>query len=350
MLGFPTTDRNLREMTRDELGETPLCHEVARKAGIRGAVATDVMSLAGTIWGTFSRRNHPTLGFLEQHSHQELAFFPNDGRGMDRYADWTGVSQTQLLVTVTKAGRPGSTMTIVGDGVSFDGGLSVPLDSVGLKTSSWKDVNISGGPQALTQWVVGNPNPAEGGIPGGDPAGGIEFMRPAPGNLTVEGGSYFADWCAQPPHLGYTQAEASNLIGSILSDPAGWEAAGITFREVSEADARVRIRILEEASCNVPEAACTHYYATSPPTAYIELELNAMSTSPGGPANIVYHEAGHAFFYATHSGGGIMDVSDALHPEGPIASDIESVETWLGTPGDSSAGTFAVGLCQLKAR
>jgi hypothetical protein len=86
-MGYPITDRSLRDLTRDELGENPLCHEVARKAQARGAISRDIAKLSGTIWGTFSRRNHSELGWVEHHSHQDLAYFPNDEHGMDRYAD-----------------------------------------------------------------------------------------------------------------------------------------------------------------------------------------------------------------------------------------------------------------------
>lgn len=350
-MGYPILRRNMRSLVRDALLDDDLSREWGRKSGATLGEEGATVVPTGSIWGTFSRRNDPQ-GFVEQHSHQELAFFPNDERGMDRYADWSGISQVRLLVTVTKAGRAGSKMTIVGDGISFAGGLSVPLDSLGEQISLWKDVSLSDGPEALTRWIVENPNPGGGGTPGGDPPGGLEFMRAEPGNLTVEGTSYFADWCAWPPHVGYTQSQASTLIHTYLDDPTGWAAAGITFREVSEADARVKIRIVEEATCNVPESACTHYYGTSPPTAYIELEYEPLQSSPNGPGNLVNHEAGHAFFYAAHGGdiGGIMNIADVVHPEKPSASDIASVETWLGTPGDTGVGTFAVGLCQLQGQ
>jgi hypothetical protein len=51
-----------------------------------------------------------------------------------------------------------------------------------------------------------------------------------------------------------------------------------------------------------------------------------------------------------HTRSGIMGDSSADAPETPTASDIASVETWLGTPGEAGSGTFAVGLCQLQIR
>ncbi len=41
-MGYPIIDRGLRRLVRDELGDNPLCHEVARKAQARGAVSMDI--------------------------------------------------------------------------------------------------------------------------------------------------------------------------------------------------------------------------------------------------------------------------------------------------------------------
>jgi len=267
---------------------------------------------------------------------------------MDRYADWSEVVEARLMATVTKAAQPDTTLIIYGDNVAFSGDLSVPLDSVGLKLTDWEAVTVGPGGAALTRWVVVAPS-SEG--PGGsDPAGGLSFYEPAPGNLTIEGGAFYGDWCVAQSNVGYSHAEASDLIHSFLDDAAGWAAAGITFREVSEENARVRFQVVNEATCGSPELACTHYGDP----AYVELEYGPMNGSEGpgiGAGNIINHEAGHAFFYAKHAGNnGIMIDFDANRPEKPNASDIASLETWLGTPGEMGAGTFAVGLCQLQVR
>jgi hypothetical protein len=348
LLGYPIVDRNLRELVRRDLGANPRPHQVARKAAARGGVSQDIATLSGTIWGTFSARNDAQLGWVERHSHNVLSYFPNDAHRMDRYADWIGVSQAQLFVTVTKAGEPNSRLEIFGENVAFSDFLSAPLDSVGPKISNWIDVILIEGTSALTQWVV--IAPSREGPTGGDPPGGLEFGGSAPGNLRVEGGQYYGDWCVDQTNFGYTRSQVRTLIHSFLDDPSGWAAAGITFREVPEAQAKVRFQVVSEATCNSPELACTHYGDQT----YVELEYGPMqgTESAGiGPGNLINHEAGHAFFFAQHSGNdGIMIDFDANRPEKPIASDIASLETWLGEPGEAGAGTFAVGLCQLRTR
>lgn len=352
MSGYPMTDSGLRRLTRRRLSANPFAHEVARKAQARGVVSQDIVSLTGTTLGTFSARNDSELGWVERHSYQVLSYFPNDAHAMDFYADWSGITQARLLATVTKAAFPDSTLNIFGNNVAFGDGLSVPLDSIGLKISDWEDVTVGGSDAALTQWVVLAPaNETPGGS---DPPGGLEFMEPAPGNLTVEGGLYYGDWSVAQSNVGYTHAEASALIHSFLDDASGWGAAGVTFREVSEDNARVHFQVVDEASCGSPELACTHYFGQFPWRAYVELEYGPLNGSEGpgiGAGNVINHEAGHAFFYLKHSGNdGIMIDFDFDRPERPIASDIASVETWLGEPGEMGAGTFAVGLCQLIGR
>jgi hypothetical protein len=103
----------------------------------------------------------------------------------------------------------------------------------------------------------------------------------------------------------------------------------------------------------VPELACTHYYGEFPWKARVELEYTHLigEVFPEiGPIHLINHESGHAFFYATHTGSGVMGDLSADPPERPTAGDIASLETWLGNPGEMGAGTFAVGLCQLQVR
>jgi hypothetical protein len=189
-------------MVRDALLLEETSDDWARKAGATLGESTQQVIPTGAIWGTFSRRNHSELGWVEHHSYQTLAYFPNDEHGMDRYADWSGVNQARLVVNVTKAAQPDSSLNIFGNNVAFGDGLSVPLDSVGLKISDWEDVIVGDASGALTQWVV--LAPSNEGPGGSDPPGGLDFMESAPGNLTLEGASYFGDSCVAQTNFGYS--------------------------------------------------------------------------------------------------------------------------------------------------
>ncbi len=64
----------------------------------------------------------------------------------------------------------------------------------------------------------------------------MEFLKPAPGHLTVESGSYYMDWTVSPSlHCNYTPDEVAAMVGSVLGDPRGWERAGLTARRRDDA-------------------------------------------------------------------------------------------------------------------
>jgi hypothetical protein len=182
------------------------------------------------------------------------------------------------------------------------------------------------------QWA-GPITPYTGGEPTPPPGDSLLFGTSAPGRLTLEGGQYYADYTVADTHFGYTKAEVQDLLSSILPDPEGWEQAGIIFREVG--DGPVLFQVLEEATCSSPELACTHYAGNDPDaeTAFVELEYDPLNGSAGpgvGAPNIINHEAGHAFFSAQHSGGGIMSDFDNDRPAWPTDNDIAATQAWLG--------------------
>lgn len=86
--------------------------------------------------------------------------------------------------------------------------------------------------------------------------------------------------------------------------------------------------------------ACTHNLGTS--TAYVELEyrhlLSQVYTTVSA-TNIINHESGHAFFYATHDGDpGIMNDFSTDRPDWPTPDDLADVAAWLGTSGGGGQG------------
>lgn len=169
-----------------------------------------------------------------------------------------------------------------------------------------------------------------GGGGDGAPADPITFFADPPFNLTEEDGEYFMDWKCSDEHYGYTKAQAEQLVGSFLDDSRGWRRVGITPRHTEEA--LVEFKVVLEATCDSPELACTHYDEPGL-NAFVELEyphLRHAVYPTIGPGNLINHEAGHAYFGAEHSGGGIMSDFDANRPEWPTTSDVRSVRDWLG--------------------
>ena len=63
----------------------------------------------------------------------------------------------------------------------------------------------------------------------------VQFLRPAPGHLTLEGSTYYMDWRVGMSHYGMTVPEAEAFIGGILGDSSGWEQAGIVARQTVDA-------------------------------------------------------------------------------------------------------------------
>lgn len=158
----------------------------------------------------------------------------------------------------------------------------------------------------------------------------MDFASPAPGRLTVEGGSYYADWAVETGNVGYSDAEASALIGAALNDAGGWERGGITFRE--SGTPKVTFRFVHGPFlCGGTMAnGCTTGDAT---TATVTISYERAAA--GFLAALVNHEAGHAFFTATHEGTGSIMTGDS--PDGnPTDADIADLEDWLDLPPDDT--------------
>jgi hypothetical protein len=162
--------------------------------------------------------------------------------------------------------------------------------------------------------------------------GGITFGADSPGALTLEDGIYYADYAIAPTHFGYSQAQAEALIEQYLLSSQGWEEAGIVFRQSSSP--KVLFQVVEEATCGAPELACTHFNHEGSGVNYVELEYRHLESQvyPSiGAGNIINHEAGHAFFYAEHTGSGIMADFDNERPDWPTTADLQSVVDWLAS-------------------
>lgn len=159
----------------------------------------------------------------------------------------------------------------------------------------------------------------------------MEFVGAAPGRLTVEGGSYFADWAIEPGNVGYTDAEASSVIGSILNDSRSWGAAGITFRE--SVTPKVTYKFVHGPfDCGGASAnGCTHSNVDGTASVTISYERAIAGFTPG----LVNHESAHAFFTATHEvGPGGPGVMTGDSPDGwPTSGDVADVVAWLGGTG-----------------
>jgi hypothetical protein len=138
------------------------------------------------------------------------------------------------------------------------------------------------------------------------------------------------DWEAHSTNYIMTQAEVETLISSVLNGASGWEQAGITARQV--VGAPVVFQVVEEADGESPEYARTFWNQTP-----VLVQLEYARIQAGFGTNIANHEAGHAFFWGTHGGTGSIMTGDS--PDGwPTASDIASVEAWLGSPEDEGTG------------
>jgi hypothetical protein len=158
----------------------------------------------------------------------------------------------------------------------------------------------------------------------------VEFSKPAPGLLTEESGSFYADYEVADTHFGMTKAEVQAMLASVFSDGQGWERSGITFRE--QTSASVTIQVVSEAICAGADAACTK---TNPDgTKLVELEYGRLiDPLPKLPQSITNHEAGHAFFYGTHEGSGSIMTGDGVNGW-PTEEDIADVAAWLGITPD----------------
>lgn len=160
----------------------------------------------------------------------------------------------------------------------------------------------------------------DAGASGCTPETTIAFGEPSPGLLTP-GGSYFGDWKAADTNFGYTKEQVEGWISSALDDSRGWQRAGITFRQTESAP--VTFQVVEEANCpGEADLGCTEHFVDG--TALVTLEASRF-----GAIKIVNHEAAHAFFYATHTGNGVMNTPGEPEKEWPSACDIVGVRAWL---------------------
>lgn len=141
--------------------------------------------------------------------------------------------------------------------------------------------------------------------------------------MAVEGGSFYADWAVETGNVGYTDSEAATLIGAALNDAGGWERAGITFRESGTPKVTFRFVHGPFLCGGVMANGCTTGDADSA-TVTISYERAAA----GFLSNLVNHEAGHAFFFATHEGTNSIMTGDSLAGN-PTNQDIADLQDWL---------------------
>lgn len=133
-MSLPGWHRQIHRMVHQALLSDPVPQDVVRKAEVMSGTATFP---AGGIQGTFSPINSAS-GYEITYPSGESAF-PDPGE-MNRTTDVSGTNQMQLLATVVTAGTSGSTLKVDSD--AFETLPVVPLDSPGVKLSSW--CNIAG--------------------------------------------------------------------------------------------------------------------------------------------------------------------------------------------------------------
>ncbi len=95
--------------------------------------------------------------------------------------------------------------------------------------------------------------------------------------------------------------------------------------------------VVEEAIGESAEWARTFW--TEDPV-LVQLEYAPLQLAGvGNPQNVINHEAGHAYFWASHEGTpGIMNDFDSSRIEWPNDEDIQSVIDWLGPPESPGTG------------
>lgn len=170
----------------------------------------------------------------------------------------------------------------------------------------------------------------------------MEFIRPAPGNLTGSAPTYYMDWQASSTNYGMTQAEVEALVGGVLTDSRGWQRVGLTARHVPGV-APVLFRVVDGATLPSYAVGLTTWNVTP-----ILVQISYQRIQEGYGHNLVNHESGHAYFYASHEvgpgGPGIMNTGLYAADTGgwPTDGDIADVEDWLGNidSGGTSGGTL----------
>ena len=153
----------------------------------------------------------------------------------------------------------------------------------------------------------------------------MEFSQAAPWLLREENGVYYADWKIASSNYGMSNAKAAAWVRDALEDARGWSRAGVVFRQRS--DAKVTFEVVLEASCAAPaDVGCTTHFGGPSGTALVEMEVSRYPK-----IKITNHEAAHAFFYATHTGDGVMNTPGQPDFEWPSENDLASVAAELGT-------------------
>ncbi len=154
----------------------------------------------------------------------------------------------------------------------------------------------------------------------------MQFTRAAPGNLTEEGGVFYADWSVADSNFGYTKAQVEAWVSSALNGPLGWEQAGVQFRQVPTGN--VIFQVVETISGPANTLGIA-YWNDFP--VLVELEAAYYNNM-----DLVNHEAGHAFFYASHSVEGAISLMEPMEDPGEewtSDADISEIRRWLGIDG-----------------
>ena len=161
----------------------------------------------------------------------------------------------------------------------------------------------------------------------------MQFRSPAPGNLTLEGSTYYADWSVASDNFGHTASEVVAWVEGALSDPRGLPATGITPRQVNSGN--VIFQVVEAIPGNpgrIGEARWNEFPV-----------LVLLEEAYFGNMDLVTHEALHAFLYANHSPLGSDSVLEPLEDPGEewlSDTDIAQIEAWLAGDFDGTRYWF----------
>ena len=145
--------------------DVPTARAIVRKSGVRlsggGGGAGEGLP---EIWGSFAlMETGEAAGYVEEHGAVTEFELPDAEVSMRRLADWGERTEARLFATVTQAANAGATLEVEGEGITFSGGLSVPLDSLGEQTSAWKAAAKES--EAIeTRWYVKNPSGDAGAV------------------------------------------------------------------------------------------------------------------------------------------------------------------------------------------
>jgi len=151
----------------------------------------------------------------------------------------------------------------------------------------------------------------------------MQFLSPAPANLTQDGATFYADWSVADTNFGYTKAQVEAWVSSALNNPLGIEATGIVTRQV--ASGNVVFQVVQ----TIPGPAGTigvAHWGESP----VRVELEAALYNN---MDLVTHEALHAFLFASHSPEGSISILEPIEDPGEewlSATDISQIQAWLG--------------------